>query len=236
MDLIENVENLSNIYKIPKDKLFAIIADIFESALDYRYIGFFNGGQLIFLKKDDSSGKIYGIKQLRRYISYAYVRNSVDELIVNRSAREIYLKYIHLKNSNIKGIAVNKTESGYIVLFDGIIGLLPFSKADRNFEFDYGTEYEFNVEKMMIENNKFQIFLSRINCVFVKNIIERDLQSLVAVPYREALKISVVYTERIIQENKKKELKELIGEEIIFINKKINKVRRILESSVHKED
>ena len=223
MDLIENIENLSNIYKIPKDKLFAIIADIFESALDYKYIAFFKDGRLIFLKKDDPSGKIYDIKQLRRYISYAYVRNSVGELIKNLSVRETYLKYIHLKKSNIKGVVINKTESEYIVLFDGTIGLLPFSKADRNFEFDYGTEYEFNVERMAIENNKFQIFLSRINHFFVKNIIERELRSSVEVSYREALKISKIYTGQIISEDKKKELKELIGEDIVFINKKQTK-------------
>ena len=233
MDLTLNAEKLSNIYKIPKDKLFAIIADIFESALDYKYIAFFKDGQLIFFKRDDCSGKIYDIKQLRRYISYAYVRDSVDELIAHRSVREMYMKYIRLKNCNIMGAAVNKTESDYIVLFDGTTGLLPFSKADRNFEFDYGTEYEFNVEKMTIENNKFQIFLSRINCVFVKNIIERELRSIVTVPYREALKISVVYAERIIPEDKKKELRELIGENIIFIDKKTNKVKRI--GSVQKE-
>jgi hypothetical protein len=232
MELIENITDLSNIYGIPAESVKTVIEDIFKFAFDDRYTVFFDEDNNIrFISNDSYDGNIYSLQDVKRkgspqaYSSYKSIRQFITtvfpDVLVSAASKELYFRYKQLKGQNVKGVVISKIDKDYIVLLNNynIVSFLPENEADRNFEFDPGAEYEFNVSVIKCESDSFKITLSRINHMFIKNIIEREYKIPVIVLHREALKFSYIYSKVRISDEQKQRLKALIGEEIIFTNK-----------------
>ncbi|MHB1661420.1 MAG: hypothetical protein ACYCTD_04905 [bacterium] len=238
MEIIDNIANLSNIYGISAESVKTVIADILESAFNFRYTVFFDGDNNIrFLSNDTADDKIYSLQDVKRkgmpYSSYKKIRRLIKivfaDTIPNAAASELYARHIYLRGTNVKGVAISKTDKDYIVILNdyNLAAYLPFASSDRNFEFDYGTEYEFNVSGIEKESDILKMTLSRTNKMFVKNIIKRELKiPKITVLYRVAADVSYVYIKEQFSYEEKKRLEILIGERIVSINKISNRKKR----------
>lgn len=153
--------------------------------------------------------KTYSLDRIKRYFPgfSKVVKEFSLRLAGALDAYAIKNMLINLKSfkgRNVVGKAINKINDEYLISITGyyhinnaqcyyakekkyfdkkyiIMGFLPVSKADRNFEFDYGTEYEFNLEKVIIKGNVIKSMLSRVNKNFIKCVLERELQTYVKV-------------------------------------------------------
>ena len=153
--------------------------------------------------------KVYTLQRIRRYFpGFSKVakefrlryKDALSAYLINNSRDK--LKY--LKGRNVIGKVIKKNNNKYLVQIIGyyfidnakcyydkakryfdkeysVIAYLPFSNADRNFEYDCGAECEFNLEKVIIEENDIRPVLSRVNKNFIKCVLERELQTYVKV-------------------------------------------------------
>ncbi|MHB1697503.1 MAG: hypothetical protein ACYCSQ_05315 [bacterium] len=153
--------------------------------------------------------KFYTLQRIKRYFpGFSKVakkfrlryKDALSAYLIKNSRDN--LKY--LKGRNVIGKVIKKINNEYLVQIIGhyfiddekcyydkakryfydeysVIAYLPFSNADRNFEYDCGTECEFNLEKIIIEEKDVRPVLSRVNKNFAKCVLERELQTYVKV-------------------------------------------------------
>ncbi|RZD17685.1 MAG: hypothetical protein EVG15_09725 [Candidatus Acididesulfobacter diazotrophicus] len=153
--------------------------------------------------------KFYTLQRIKRYFpGFSKVakefriryKDALAGYLINNSKNN--LKY--LKGRNVIGKVIKKIDNEYLVQIIGhyfidnakcyydkakryfydeysVIAYLPFSNADRNFEYDCGAEYEFNLEKVIIEEKDVRPILSRVNKNFIKCVLEKELQTYVKV-------------------------------------------------------
>ncbi|MHB1681103.1 MAG: hypothetical protein ACYCTB_11465 [bacterium] len=153
--------------------------------------------------------KTYSLDRIKRYFpGFSKVDKEFRLRFVGAldayAIKNMLINLRDFKGRNVIGKVINKINDEYLISIIGfyyinnakcyyakekkyfnekyiINGFLPVSKADRNFECDYGTEYEFNLEKVIIKGNVIKSMLSRVNKNFIKCILERELQTYVKV-------------------------------------------------------
>jgi len=214
--LIEELNNLRNIYNIEKETIIQTLEKILYNEFNMGEIVILNNRIYEKITKNNNS-KLRKIRLSKKNINIIkdLLTKELNKISIKNKVKILKNKYFL---NVIKGKIIGKNNFAYIIEFNGEIGFLYFNKSKK--EYEIGDIDYFHINKIKYNDKELLVILDDSSSKITQYIIYNELSGIYIKKFFIKGKKIILYTNTKIEKKKIKELEEILVKKQIIIKDK----------------